>query len=65
MSGSTSRSKLSGIPTVLGTSRHAPTSDMFRTVQSITDACIGWETTVEVLEGLADAVRARRGMGAG
>nr|POF04179.1 phospho-2-dehydro-3-deoxyheptonate aldolase, tyrosine-inhibited [Quercus suber] len=27
---------------------------------SITDACISWETTVEVLEQLADAVRARR-----
>jgi 3-deoxy-7-phosphoheptulonate synthase len=29
--------------------------------QSITDACIGWDTTVEVLDGLAAAVRARRG----
>ena len=29
--------------------------------QSVTDGCIGWETTVEVLHGLADAVRARRG----
>jgi 3-deoxy-7-phosphoheptulonate synthase len=28
--------------------------------QSITDACIGWETTVPVLEELAEAVRARR-----
>ncbi len=27
---------------------------------SITDACINWETTVVVLEGLAEAVRARR-----
>ncbi|KAI4234187.1 MAG: hypothetical protein L6R40_006846 [Gallowayella cf. fulva] len=27
---------------------------------SITDACIGWDTTTEVLENLADAVRARR-----
>jgi 3-deoxy-7-phosphoheptulonate synthase len=27
--------------------------------QSITDGCIGWETTVEVLEGLAESVRAR------
>ncbi|KAL8840498.1 MAG: hypothetical protein Q9176_003824 [Flavoplaca citrina] len=27
---------------------------------SITDACIGWDTTVEVLEGLAEAVRVRR-----
>jgi 3-deoxy-7-phosphoheptulonate synthase len=29
--------------------------------QSITDGCIGWDTTIEVLDGLADAVRARRG----
>ena len=29
--------------------------------QSITDACIDWETTVEVLAGLAAAARARRG----
>ncbi len=28
--------------------------------QSITDGCIGWETTTEVLDGLAEAVRARR-----
>jgi len=28
--------------------------------QSITDACIGWETTVDVLRELATAVRARR-----
>lgn len=27
---------------------------------SITDACIDWETTIQVLEQLADAVRARR-----
>ncbi|KAL8715173.1 MAG: hypothetical protein Q9220_001131 [cf. Caloplaca sp. 1 TL-2023] len=27
---------------------------------SITDACIDWDTTIEVLEGLADAVRVRR-----
>ena len=27
---------------------------------SITDACIDWDTTVEVLEQLADAVRTRR-----
>jgi 3-deoxy-7-phosphoheptulonate synthase len=30
---------------------------------SITDACINWETTVDVLENLADAVRARRRLG--
>jgi 3-deoxy-7-phosphoheptulonate synthase len=28
--------------------------------QSITDACIGWEDTVEMLEELAEAVAARR-----
>jgi 3-deoxy-7-phosphoheptulonate synthase len=27
---------------------------------SITDACINWESTVEVLESLAEAVRERR-----
>jgi 3-deoxy-7-phosphoheptulonate synthase len=29
---------------------------------SITDACIGWDTTIPVLEDLADAVRARRAL---
>ncbi|RUP51953.1 3-deoxy-7-phosphoheptulonate synthase [Jimgerdemannia flammicorona] len=29
---------------------------------SITDACVNWETTVEMLEGLAAAVRTRRGL---
>ncbi len=28
--------------------------------QSVTDACLGWEATVEVLDALADAVRKRR-----
>jgi 3-deoxy-7-phosphoheptulonate synthase len=28
--------------------------------QSVTDACIGWEDSVKVLEGLADGVRQRR-----
>jgi 3-deoxy-7-phosphoheptulonate synthase len=28
--------------------------------QSITDSCIGWETTVQVLRELAQAVQARR-----
>jgi 3-deoxy-7-phosphoheptulonate synthase len=28
--------------------------------QSITDGCIDWDTTVEVLDRLAGAVRARR-----
>ena len=30
--------------------------------QSITDGCIGWDTTVEVLDALATAVRARRAL---
>ncbi len=29
--------------------------------QSITDGCLGWEATVEVLDALSAAVRARRG----
>ncbi|WP_310461887.1 3-deoxy-7-phosphoheptulonate synthase [Sphaerotilus sp.] len=29
--------------------------------QSITDGCIGWDASVALLDGLADAVRARRG----
>jgi 3-deoxy-7-phosphoheptulonate synthase len=28
--------------------------------QSITDACIDWETTVSLLDGLAASVRSRR-----
>ncbi|MCB1088170.1 MAG: 3-deoxy-7-phosphoheptulonate synthase, partial [Verrucomicrobiae bacterium] len=28
--------------------------------QSVTDACVGWETTVEMLHDLAKAVRMRR-----
>ena len=32
--------------------------------QSITDECIGWDTTVEVLDSLAAAVRERRAAGA-
>ena len=32
--------------------------------QSITDACMSWEATVPVIEGLADSVRARRKAGA-
>ncbi len=32
--------------------------------QSITDGCIGWDTTVEVLDDLAAAVRARRAVSA-
>jgi len=33
--------------------------------QSITDACLGWEATEEVLRGLAEAVRAGRAVAAG
>jgi 3-deoxy-7-phosphoheptulonate synthase len=33
--------------------------------QSITDACIDWETTVDVLDELAGAVRARRATAGG
>ena len=32
--------------------------------QSVTDGCIGWDTTIEVLDSLAGAVRARRGAAA-
>jgi 3-deoxy-7-phosphoheptulonate synthase len=28
--------------------------------QSITDACLGWDESVQLLEGLAQAVRKRR-----
>jgi 3-deoxy-7-phosphoheptulonate synthase len=28
--------------------------------QSVTDACIGWEDSLNVLEGLAEAVKQRR-----
>jgi 3-deoxy-7-phosphoheptulonate synthase len=30
--------------------------------QSVTDACIGWDTTVAVLEQLTDSIRRRRGL---
>jgi 3-deoxy-7-phosphoheptulonate synthase len=30
--------------------------------QSVTDACMGWEMLLPVLEELADAVRARRAL---
>jgi 3-deoxy-7-phosphoheptulonate synthase len=29
--------------------------------QSITDACLGWDDSVAVLDGLAAAIRSRRG----
>ena len=33
--------------------------------QSITDACVGWDTTVDMLEGLSAAVATRRTLGGG
>jgi 3-deoxy-7-phosphoheptulonate synthase len=42
-----------------GRQDHAPGCDL-EYGKSITDACLGWDSTVEVLEGLADSVRARR-----
>jgi 3-deoxy-7-phosphoheptulonate synthase len=39
-----------------------PLEDLVRG-QSITDACLGWEKTVPVLEQLAEAVLARKGVG--
>jgi 3-deoxy-7-phosphoheptulonate synthase len=45
-----------------GAQRHVegePRSKLVRG-QSITDACLGWERTVPVLDGLAEAVVARR-----
>jgi 3-deoxy-7-phosphoheptulonate synthase len=43
----------------------ALTADRSRLVfgQSVTDQCLGWDDTVAVLEGLAAAVRRRRGGG--
>jgi 3-deoxy-7-phosphoheptulonate synthase len=40
--------------------RQDPTAAPLTYGQSITDGCIDWPTTVEVLEGLAEAVRGRR-----
>lgn len=37
-------------------------SDEMTYGQSVTDACINWETTEEVLEGFSKAVQARRGL---
>jgi 3-deoxy-7-phosphoheptulonate synthase len=47
-----------------GCQRHTEGEPRDRLVrgQSITDACLGWERTVPVLEGLAEAVVARRGV---
>jgi 3-deoxy-7-phosphoheptulonate synthase len=38
-------------------------SDEMEYGQSITDACMDWDTTVDVLDGFAEAVRARRSAG--
>jgi 3-deoxy-7-phosphoheptulonate synthase len=48
-----------------GAQKHTEGSPRERLVrgQSITDACIGWERTVPVLERLAEAVAARRAAG--
>jgi 3-deoxy-7-phosphoheptulonate synthase len=40
--------------------RQDPNGAQLRYGQSITDACMDWDTTSEVLEGLATAVQARR-----
>jgi 3-deoxy-7-phosphoheptulonate synthase len=40
--------------------RQAPTAPALVYGQSVTDACIGWSDTVDVLEQLADAVTRRR-----
>ncbi len=48
---------------VAGCQRFGPV-DTLTYGQSITDGCIDWETTVEVLEGLARSVRARRALAA-
>jgi 3-deoxy-7-phosphoheptulonate synthase len=44
---------------VAGKQTHVPGQPL-RYGQSITDGCIGWDTTVEVLETLAQAVKQRR-----
>jgi 3-deoxy-7-phosphoheptulonate synthase len=48
---------------VAGRQDLAPAAEL-RYGQSITDACIGWDTTVEVLDGLAESVRDRKAAGA-
>jgi 3-deoxy-7-phosphoheptulonate synthase len=45
---------------VEGAQKLVPRLDQLTYGQSVTDACIGWDDTVEVLENLAQAVRARR-----
>jgi len=46
---------------VAGRQDPAPVAEL-RYGQSITDGCLGWEQTVELLESLAAAVRERRGV---
>lgn len=43
---------------VAGRQDHRPGGNVFG--QSITDACLGWEQTVELMNALAESVRARR-----
>jgi 3-deoxy-7-phosphoheptulonate synthase len=46
-----------------GTQKFSPGKDdptLLRYGQSITDACIGWESSLEVLRVLSNAVAARR-----
>jgi 3-deoxy-7-phosphoheptulonate synthase len=47
-----------------GSQRHTEGASREKLIrgQSITDACLGWERTVPVLEALAEAVVARRGV---
>jgi 3-deoxy-7-phosphoheptulonate synthase len=42
--------------------RQEPAGSSLTYGQSITDGCIGWDQTVELLDGLAEAVRARRAL---
>jgi len=46
---------------VEGNQRLVPQLDSLVRGQSVTDACIGWDDTVETLDRLAEAVRKRRG----
>jgi 3-deoxy-7-phosphoheptulonate synthase len=45
---------------VEGNQALTPNRDLLTRGQSITDACLGWQDTVETLDLLAEAVRARR-----
>ncbi len=43
-----------------GNQKGSPDLDSLEYGVSVTDACVGWDTTVEMVEGLAEAVRKRR-----